>query len=414
MTAVLDKDARKWGVLAGLFLIYMASNGITLHTLPLLYPELIESFGWRAAEVTLPATVFFIVGAFTSPPAGWLLDRYSPRLIIVIGSLSLCCGLMAYARVQTLWQITVIYALLGLSLSLCGLVSNMVVLTGWFRERRGRATGILLMASSVGGALFPIVVGAGLAALGWRQTMLFAGIATGAVMLGSGLLLLRDSAVTVPKPGDRGTAGSGPQLSEALRQPTFYKVLFATGSVWFVIIALTQHQSIYLAQDVGLPRVLIPGVFSVFFASSVAGKLGFGLLSDRFDLRRVMTISIVLLALSLLALTQLESSARVLLYGYAAVAGLGFSGSFTCIQLLVARYFQGPAYGRILAVVILVDTLCGALGTRAIGLLREQQGDYLSSFLAMAVLAVLAAVVVSRLGSGTPSFAPAAPSPKTT
>ena len=50
------QDRRKWSVLSGLFLVYMASNGITLHTLPLLYPELIETFGWRASEVTLPAT----------------------------------------------------------------------------------------------------------------------------------------------------------------------------------------------------------------------------------------------------------------------------------------------------------------------------------------------------------------------
>ncbi|MDA8677033.1 MFS transporter, partial [Luminiphilus sp.] len=116
------QDRRKWSVLSGLFLVYMASNGITLHTLPLLYPELIETFGWRASEVTLPATVFFVVGALTSPPAGWLLDRYSSRLIIALGGLLLCIGLVAYGMTQTLWQLVAVYALLGLALSLCGLV----------------------------------------------------------------------------------------------------------------------------------------------------------------------------------------------------------------------------------------------------------------------------------------------------
>ena len=155
------QDRRKWSVLSGLFLVYMASNGITLHTLPLLYPELIETFGWRASEVTLPATVFFVVGALTSPPAGWLLDRYSSRLIIALGGLLLCIGLVAYGMTQTLWQLVAVYALLGLALSLCGLVSNMVMLTSWFSSGRGRATGILLMASSLGGALFPFIVGVG-------------------------------------------------------------------------------------------------------------------------------------------------------------------------------------------------------------------------------------------------------------
>ena len=91
---------RPWIVLSGLFLIYMASNGITLHTLPLLYPELIDSFGWRASEVTLPATVFFLVGAVTSPPAGWLLDRYSPRRIIMTGASLLRAGATATAAAE--------------------------------------------------------------------------------------------------------------------------------------------------------------------------------------------------------------------------------------------------------------------------------------------------------------------------
>ena len=86
----------------------MASNGITLHTLPLLYPELMDSLGWQASEATLPATVFFVIDAVTSPPAGWLLDRYSSRAIIAIGSAFLTLGLAAYAATNSLWQLVAV------------------------------------------------------------------------------------------------------------------------------------------------------------------------------------------------------------------------------------------------------------------------------------------------------------------
>ena len=92
----------------------------------------------------------------------------------------LATGLISYAHTQSLWQLVAVYALLGLALSLCGLVSNMVMLTGWFDSDRGRATGILLMASSLGGAIFPLAVGSGIEALGWRQTVLLAGLGVGA------------------------------------------------------------------------------------------------------------------------------------------------------------------------------------------------------------------------------------------
>ena len=48
--ASFTPSRQRWTVLSGLFLVYMASNGITLHTLPLLYPELMETFK-RVAEV---------------------------------------------------------------------------------------------------------------------------------------------------------------------------------------------------------------------------------------------------------------------------------------------------------------------------------------------------------------------------
>ena len=400
---------RRWIVLGGLFLVYMASNGVTLHTLPLLYPELMDSFGWQASEVTLPATVFFVLGAVTSPPAGWLLDRYSSRAIIGFGSTLLTLGLLAYSATSSLWQLVAVYALLGLALSLCGLVSNMVMLTGWFDSGRGRATGILLMASSLGGALFPLAVGAGIEELGWRQTVLLTGVGVGSMMLGSVWLLLRDGRRLMPDSPSPGPSSDREQrVIPLILTRRFAAIVFATGSLWFIIIALTQHQSIHLARDVGLARSSLPSVFSLFFGCSMVGKFCFGLLSDRFDLHRVMASAILMLAIALLALSQMTASATALLYGYAVLAGLGFSGAFTCFQILIAAHYSGPLYGRILATIVLIDTLCGALGTQTIARVREWQGDYSSAFIGMAMLAALSAIVVlslTRVTAGSESLA---------
>ena len=397
MTGAIPQHQR-WIVLSGLFLVYMASNGVTLHTLPLLYPELMDSFGWQATEVTLPATVFFVIGAITSPPAGWLLDRYSSRVIIAIGSMLLTLGLLAYSATNNLWQLVAVYALLGLALSLCGLVSNMVMLTGWFDSGRGRATGILLMASSLGGALFPLAVGSGIEQLGWRQTVLLTGVGVGSMMLGSAWLLLRDGRRVMPGLPPPGPSSDPEQrVIPRLLTRRFATIVFATGSLWFIIIALTQHQSIHLARDVGLARSSLPSVFSLFFGCSVVGKFCFGLLSDRFDLHRVMASAILMLAIALVALSQMAVGANALLYCYAVLAGLGFSGAFTCIQILIAAHYSGPLYGRILATIVLIDTLCGALGTQTIARVREWQGDYTDAFIGMAALAMLSAMMVLSL-----------------
>ena len=389
---------RRWGVLGGLFMIYMASNGIAMHTLPLLYPELIETFGWSETQVTLPATIFFVIGAFTSPPAGWLLDRFSPRIIILGGCIIMAAALTFYAQISTLWQLVVIYGFLGAGLSLCGLVSNMVVLSSWFSTARGRATGILLMASSLGGTVFPLLVGQGLLAWGWRDTVTIVAFATGATMIFSVLIFVRDHPSKVLRTNYE-TPGQ-PKFSSVwptLRQSQFFRIAFATGALWFVIIALTQHQSIYLARDLGLSKENLPKVFSVFFACSVIGKFGFGFLSDYFDKRLVMAASIIILGTSLAILSNINVHAPIFLYSYAVLAGIGFSGAFTCIQLLIAAYYVGPGYGRILACLVLIDTLCGALGTRAIGILRESMGSYREPLIGMALLCVIAAITIATL-----------------
>ena len=104
-----------------------------------------------------------------------------------------------------------------------------------------------------------------------------------------------------------------------------------------------------------------------------------------------------MLAIALIALSQTTANTTTLLYGYAVLAGLGFSGAFTCIQILIAAHYSGPLYGRILATIVLIDTLCGALGTQTIARVREWQGDYTSAFVGMAMLATLSAMMVLKL-----------------
>ena len=82
-------------------------------------------------------------------------------------------------------------------MSLGGLVSNMVMLTGWFdRDAAVPRAYRLLMASSLGGALF-LAVGFGIEQLGWRQTVL-TGVGVGSMMLGSVWFLLQDGRRVMP------------------------------------------------------------------------------------------------------------------------------------------------------------------------------------------------------------------------
>ena len=251
-----------WWLLVGLFLIYAASNGILLNTMPRIFPNLAAEFGWTNEQVTRPANMFFALVAFLNPVAGWLLDRYSIRRLMLIGTMGITLVLALYPMVEELWQLMALYVLFAFSLSLAGLSPSLMLLSRWFVRYRGLAFGILMMASSLGGAAFPWLVNYFLP--DWRLAVWVLAVLGGAMMILPTLFLVSNY------PRDKGLAADGvadpePEIRPApdrftkvlanlVRSPVFYLLAFATGTLWFCIVAMLNNQALYLQERTAAER----------------------------------------------------------------------------------------------------------------------------------------------------------------
>lgn len=396
-----------WYVLGGLFLMYAVSNGISNFTLPLFYPSLMDEFGWDQAEVTRPAGIKFLFASMYNLAIGFLLDRYAPRPIMATGALLMVFGLFSFLLMDNLWHFTFIYLLLAFGLSMCGLIPSMLTTSRWFTKYRGRAVGILLMASSFGGAVLPLIVTGPIAAGEWRQGIIILAVIGFVGMFLPVIWPLRarpeDKGLTpdglskeLSEASDTksiGVAGGAP-LSEVARMPIFYYLLIATGVLWFCITGVTQHQALYLGRDQGLDPVVLGNVFSLFFTCSILGKFIFGWLSDHFPKFLIMLLAIVNLAAGLVILRFVDGAGMAMIYGYAVVFGIGFSGSFTMIQLTIAELFSGPTYGRILGIYVAVDTIAASAGIFALGTIRVRAESYIPAIDLMLFLSVVALACV--------------------
>jgi MFS transporter, OFA family, oxalate/formate antiporter len=396
-----------WWVLLGIFISYTALVGIQVYTLQLFYPGLMTEFGWSNKQVTQAATIFFLTGAIITPFVSSLFDRFSARGFMIAGALAAAAALFGYRHLQTLPQMTIIYMVFALSQVCAGQVPTMLIVTRWFKRYRGIAVGITLMGPDVGGAIFPLVVGYMLPRGGWRDALFVLMIISLAMMLFSLIFFIRS------RPEDKGllpdgelvkadmadvpakqTRHTGLTLGEALRMPAFYILAFTTGSLWFCMNGMVQHQTIFMNKELGVTMDTVPMIVSALFWFSIAGKLLIGYLSDHFDKITIMFIVVVALIVGLSILRFSNAGNLLGLYGYAAVFGLGYSGTFTMIQLVIAEFFSGQSYGKILGILTMVDVGSGGIAITAIAKVQGAYNSYLPVFEMLIGLTCVVAILV--------------------
>jgi sugar phosphate permease len=311
----------------------------------------------------------------------------------------------AYPFVQSLNQLYMVHAGLALGLVCSGLMPNVVLLSNWFIHYRGSVIGLLVAASSLAGAILPLAISPLVInpEFGWRWGFASLSLAFLIFALIPGMFLLRAAPAEVGQtPDGRPTKQhkvqhllDGVSFHRALRSRTLWVLAFGSACLWFCIQAMNSQATIFFEQEIELSPQRATLLFSAIYWSSVVGKLLFGALSDRLPKRKVLLITSIVLLCGCLLLFDTKNGMLVLnqeifqLGLFTMVFGLGFGGSFTMIQLVVVESFGQQALGKILGVVIFIDSMGAALGTALTGQLRTTTGGYLEPFIMVVIVAAL-------------------------
>lgn len=385
-----------WIVLACLFLMYMASNGIVLNTFNLYLPEFAKEFGVDIGKATGLAATLYLVLALPLPFVGNLLEKFSPKKLIVTGAIGVSAGLFFLAQATSFTMIQLFVIVYPLFLCLVGLLTSMYVINNWFVKYKGIATGILLMASSVGPAIFAPIVGKWIKTMGWHAAAQNQFILCSCLIVIPALLIYSHPAhMNSYADGIPGTVGRQPVvdkeaskalLKKALSSAEFYLVALVTAALWFCIGGFIQNQRNYQA-DLHLDVAQSGQLQGLFFLFGLLGKLLFGYLGDKFSVKKIMLISVGNMLLGCLLLYWSLQDSRWII-PCAIVFGLGYSGTFTMIQLYIIDLFGGAAYGTILGLLSFIDTLCASIGVAVLGGMRKANGNYEKAFIIMIVLTI--------------------------
>jgi len=132
--------------LATAFFALFCIVGLALWGLPFFYDFMVRQFGWTRAQVTSGNAISkLIVGPAFGFFAGWMVDRFGPRRLMMTGILLAGLALVGLGSISTLGMFYLFYVFNALGYVCGGPLPNQVLLSRWFEKSRGKAMGVAAM-----------------------------------------------------------------------------------------------------------------------------------------------------------------------------------------------------------------------------------------------------------------------------
>jgi MFS family permease len=388
-----DKRAAQAQATVTAFLALFSIVGVALYGLPLFYDFMVKELGWSRTQVTSGnALSKLLVGPLFGFVAGWVVDRFGPRRLMLVGILMAGGALVGLGAMSTLAMFYLFYLFNALGYVFGGPLPNQVLLSRWFGKARGTAMGIAYLGIGVGGTLVPLLANRLTEAFGWRGALQGLGVLIVVLALPAAFFVKES-------PGSRAEPEQSARplapVGEALRTPAFY--LLALGSMCSIaaVGGTNQHLKLLLTLDHGYPQGDAARIISLVLGFSIVGRLAMGWLADRFPRKYVMLL-IYLLVASAIPLLFFASSPWAM-YAFAALFGVGLGGEYLIIPLVAGDLFGVRVLGRVMGIVLTSDGVAEALAPMLVGYMRDRQGSYHLGFVVLIGMAIAGAAAIALL-----------------
>jgi len=373
------------------FVVLFCIVGVALWGLPFYYDFMVQQFGWTRAQVTSGnALSKLVVGPIFGFLAGWVVDRFGPRRVMMIGILMAGAALVGLGSISGIGMFYFFYFLNAVGYVCGGPLPNQVLLTQWFDRSRGKAMGFAYIGIGVGGATVPWISHILVQHFGWQTALRILGLLIVVVSFPLALLVKE-------LPGARAISGSVTYQSPkaAFKQASFY--LLTLGSMCSVaaISGTQQNLKLLLSLDRHFTQRDAASVLSMVLACSIVGRLLMGWLADRFSKKYVMLLTYLLVAAGIPLMFL--GTTRLVLYGSAVIFGIGLGGDYMIVPLMTAEIFGIEILGRLLGVILTAGGIAEAAAPWVIGRFRDATGNYSASCFVLVVVALLGAIAVLGL-----------------
>ena len=405
-----------WIIVAVTF-VTMAIGVNARTSFSLLFPRIINEFGWDQGVTAGAFSFGFLVSGAVSPLIGRTMDRFGPRTVMEFGAALMAGGLLLAPLTTQPWHLYLTIGVLVGAGSVClGYSGQSLFLPNWFNRRRGLAIGLAFAGVGIGSVTLLPWVQHMIEQTGWRTACTAMGVMILVVLAPINLLLRK-------RPQDIGLEPDGDATPLASAKPVSYVVdpvwagtdwtwgrAVRTARFWWIALgyfcglyiwyAVQVHQTKYLL-DIGFsPGVAVWSLGAVSLLG-IPGQIALGHLSDRIGREWIWTISCAGFAICFAALVALKYFPVLpLVYLMVLTQGALGYGVTSIMGAVVLEIFQGKHYGSIFGTIMIAALAGGAAGPWVTGVLHDFFGDYTLAFVIGIGVSLLSALSIWRAGPG--------------
>ena len=373
-----------WIIIYISFFCVFMMGAISFWGIPVFVGPMHDDTGWAHGSIFLGLALRMIVGAAGGLFFGHLADRrgWPPRLLL-IGILVDAAALISLRWADSSLQFILLYGVVGGAGNTGMRLVQSTLIAKWYVARRGTAVGFSANGGGVSALVMAPLTALLIDQLGWRD----AWAALAVIML---VLLLPCVPLAVRSPEDIGLLpdnGLGPpagsRRSAATERSYRLSELVGTVRFWFLMLtmligaySLQTHTVVMLPyfEEIGFSSGAAAASLSMYGVFSIGMRFAWGILADRYSVRRAIIIQAVATAIGALILLQVGGIATV--YIAMAYQGMTLSG-FPPLQILLWPEFFGRLHiGSIVGLTQFFSTIAGAVGPVIAGFVYDQTGTY--------------------------------------
>jgi MFS family permease len=373
----------------------------------LFLPYWVKELSWSRGWISGAQMLGMVLSGLAAPMVGIFIMKKGAKRAIVIGNLMNVAGLAMLAFQNHIWELYLGYGVIvGLGLSIGGMLAMMTVMNNWFVIKRPAALSISMVGMSFGGVVITPSLMALINRIGWRNSYL---IIAAVVLL---LCIIIPALFLKNKPEDLGQVPDGPALASPdkagtveskyrniYRTPVDFtaKQALRTRSMWLLVSfftiqflvmnGLTTHQIAFLF-DIGISPEMAARVGGIMMAVMGVSSLVIGFLGLRFKMHSLAVASIVIGIVGYIILVFANSLA--LAFVYSVVLGLGFGIQSIAMGNIFPDYFGRTEFPKIMSYTMPFTTLLASIGAPIAGYIRDTTGSYIPAFRISLVLLAIA------------------------